>query len=70
MRILWIILFTIVITDPYADLEYGEIDIYEYDKPSEKQPKKKRKYRSKYRRKKNQSRLWCSMCLPPRWIYF
>ena len=64
------LLITVVIIDPYADIIYGEIDVYEYNETPAKKPKKKRKFRGKYRRKKNKSRLWCSMCLPPRWIYF
>tara|TARA_R100000501_G_C2577501_1_gene82006 strand:- start:447 stop:659 length:213 start_codon:yes stop_codon:yes gene_type:complete len=68
MRMVWIFLFTLVIIDPYADIKYGEIDVYEYDEPAENQPKKKRKYRSKYRKKKSLGRIWCSMCDPPRWL--
>jgi len=68
MRSVWPItclLFTIVITDPYADITYGEIDVYEYDKTPEKQPRKPRK-RDAYKKKKL---VWCWMCDPPRLIY-
>ena len=71
MRSVWsllCILFTIVIIDPYADIKYGEVDVYEYEDTSEKQPKKKRRARKRdsYKKKK---RIWCWMCNPPRWLY-
>ena len=70
MKVFWILLFTIVITDPYADLEYGEIDVYEYDNEDRKSktaPRKKRqRKRDRYKKKK---KIWCWMCSPPRWIY-
>ena len=54
MKVFWILLFTIVITDPYADLQYGEIDVYEYDNEDRKSktaPRKKRQ-RHRYKRKR------------------
>ena len=68
IHLLTCFLFTIVITDPYADITYGEIDVYEYNEKSEKQSKRKRKPRKRdaYKKKKL---VWCWMCDPPRLVY-
>ena len=64
MKLLLLSLFTIVITDPYSDIRYGEIDVYEYDKEEKKNNTKKKR-----KKKQKKSKLWCWMCDPPRWLY-
>ena len=68
MKYVWLLLLTIVITDPYSDIVYGEIDVYEYpEKKSRAETSRKRKYKSrKYREKK---KVWCWICEPPRFLY-
>ena len=67
-----LLLYTIVIIDPYANIKYGEIDVYTYPKynfqiAQEEKASKKRRFKSKYRRKKK--RVWCGVCSPARWLY-
>ena len=71
MRYVWLLLITIVITDPYSDIVYGEIDVYEFNREEKateaKKKRKKRRYKNrKYREKK---KIWCWMCDPPRFLY-
>ena len=62
------LLYTIVILDPYKDIRYGQIDVYDYSKSSKiiiTTPEKEKRTK----KKDTASRYFCFVCDPPRWVY-
>ncbi len=67
IRRLFLCYCPLVVVDPYKDLNYGEIESYEYAERSGIKVVEPEKEKTS---KKKVDRYFCFICDPPQWIYF
>ncbi len=67
IKTLFLCFCPLVITDPYKNIRYGEIETYDYTEPHKIkiiEPEKEKPT------KRKTDRYFCFVCNPPQWIYF